>query len=78
MTDIKSDPDILDDLYEYRNGLGVPDGSPLSVLLARAIEEITYLRELAGGVSRGPSFSDIKSQAANYKVKIQPAATKSE
>ena len=66
--------DIVSDLREYRQELRAMagqeherDATPLGDLLKRAADEIEHLRQLAGKVSSGFTFNEIKRDAKNFK-----------
>jgi hypothetical protein len=62
--------DIVQQLETYRASLrqeSLDHEGPLAVMLGEAIAEIKHLRLVAGKVSRGFTFADVKAQAKNHE-----------
>ena len=62
--------DIVAELEAYRASLRQADldhEAPLAVMLGTAVAEIKHLRQLAGKVSSGFTFNEIKRDAKNFK-----------
>ena len=63
--------DIVDEMEAYRASLRQTDvdhEGPLSIMLGSAIAEIKHLRLLAGKVSTGYTFADLKRYATHYQA----------
>ena len=63
--------DIVDEMEAYRATLRQTETDhegPLSIMLGSAVAEIKHLRSLAGKVSTGYTFADLRRYATHYQA----------